>query len=293
MKRLVFVLFLLFISATSIVRAATPPNFSTCPNPGGEVIASYNDGVHAIAGDVETHMGSDFVYKQDIAITQCFCPTDSNDGIQTNWWNASGLTQTEINSFINAGWINIPNGEDWGLANGQYLALNTPFACKPQAGGLGGGNSNPAPLVCTDTKPATPQLLSANRINATTEVITWVQVVPVSYYSISYGTTSSKFQYGVANAGNTTSFTIQALNPGQTYFFGVRAVNGCMPGETSNVLPNGNVLGTSTLSSATSTGTGGQVLGVSTLAATGNDHTLQRVILGLLVGFGVFLIVLI
>ncbi len=102
------------------------------------------------------------------------------------------------------------------------------------------GLSQAGAPVCTANKPATPQILSVVR-KSTTATLTWTKIENASYYAIFYGTKPGNWQYGVPNAGNTTTFTIGALNPRTKYYFDVRAVNDCMPSD-----PSGQVLGAST-----------------------------------------------
>src|SRR5579859_4409359 len=232
MRELVFKLFfafaislLIIAKSVNLIFAFDMPNFGICPNPGGTLIAQSDSGVYSIAGDPETHTGSDAIFgitNINLAVTQCFCPTTGVDGIQTDWWDVSGLTQQEITNLEASGWIYIANGADWGLNSHPYLALNSAFSCSSatpiptptptQA------PSNPGAPICTDSKPGTPFLLSTVR-NGTSETITWSPVTPVSYYAIFYGTDANNFQYGVPNVGNGTSFTIHALNPNLTYYF--------------------------------------------------------------------------
>jgi hypothetical protein len=101
--------------------------------------------------------------------------------------------------------------------------------------------------------------------NGSKATITWTAVANATYYSIVYGT-GSTYQYGVANTGNVTSYTINSLTPGVSYHYAVNAVNDCMPGAQATL---------------SGTGTGGQVLGASTMAGTGTfDVTLYEVIMG-------------
>lgn len=118
--------------------------------------------------------------------------------------------------------------------------------------GCGGWPSAP---TCGATVPPAPVLLSTVR-RGSTALLTWTAVVPVTHYTISYGLTPDNFIYGVPNTGNVTSFTVGALDPNTKYYFSVRAVNDCAPSD-----PSGGI-------------GGGQVLGASTLAATGNSSLL-------------------
>lgn len=299
---------ILLIGATG-VKAQEIPNFSTCPTPGGNIIASYDTGTHAIAGDPITHNGSDYVYQlTNTTVTQCYCPVTGVDGIQTDWFDASGLSQDEIDSLKNSGWIYIPNGLSWGLNDAPYLAKNISFACgnvatatpspspspvptepgspivtpspnpTPTPSILGSSTtSDPGAPQCSAQTPPDPKILTAIRLNPTTEKITWTSVTPVTYYTISYGPSANNLIYGVPNTGNQTSFVIGALKPGEDYVFVAHAVNDCAPSDPS-IPSNGN--------------SGGQVLGASTskLADTSGEQTLPRSILAVLVGFATLLI---
>jgi hypothetical protein len=86
----------------------------------------------------------------------------------------------------------------------------------------------------------------------------WTSVNDAHTYAISYGIRPGTYLYGILDVGNVTEYTINDLDPNQTYYAVVRATNGCSQGNQSNELPNAN--------GAVS---GGQVLGASTLAATG------------------------
>jgi hypothetical protein len=127
------------------------------------------------------------------------------------------------------------------------------------------GGSVGAP-VCDAAVPGTPTILSVIQ-NGTSATITWTAVPDATYYSIVYGTGApGEYQYGVANTGNVTSYTINSLTPGVAYHYAVNAVNDCMPGDPGTL---------------SGTGTGGQVLGASTMAGTGTfDETLYEVIMG-------------
>jgi hypothetical protein len=126
-----------------------------------------------------------------------------------------------------------------------------------------GGGSAGAP-VCNATKPGTPTITSAVQ-NGTSVTLTWSSVPNATYYSIVYGNLPG-YQYGVANVGNVTTYTIHSLAPGVVYHFAVNAVNDCMPGDPGTF----------------GGGTGGQVLGASTMAGTGSfEENLYLAIMGI------------
>ena len=80
----VFFIMLILILQAGKVFAYEIPNFTSCLNPQGEVIASYETGVHGIAGKPGLFEGKDSVYKvSGNAVTQCFCAVDGA-GTQTN-----------------------------------------------------------------------------------------------------------------------------------------------------------------------------------------------------------------
>lgn len=141
MKKTVALAFSIFALA-SIFSAPTAqalelPAFSSCPAPGGVSIASYSDGIHGVPGDATTYIGSDEVYKlNESQVVQCLCPANTS-GIQTWWWKASELTQSDILELDSKGWIYVPNGSLWGLDEAVYYAKNLPYSC----GGIGGGDN--------------------------------------------------------------------------------------------------------------------------------------------------------
>ena len=145
MKRL-FAIFCLTLAISSrpvsTVLAVEVPNFPSCLNPNGAVIANYDSGTHGIVGSGATYTGKDTVYNVgEGLVTQCFCSTDGN-GIQTDWWNASSLTEDEVNVLKSQGWNYIPNGNLWGLSSDAFITKNTTYSCLPTGGGdpNGGGD---------------------------------------------------------------------------------------------------------------------------------------------------------
>ena len=132
MKGLFF--FLLFLVLANAAYAQVPtPTFPLCANPQGVIRVQYGEGTHGIVGDPTSRTGSDTVYTlSGETLTQCFCSIDG-DGIQTNWWKVSSLETDEVNILLTQGWHYIPNGALWGLEETPYLAINSPYGCKPQA----------------------------------------------------------------------------------------------------------------------------------------------------------------
>jgi hypothetical protein len=127
----------------SRVAATDIPQYTSCTNPQGAVVANYSSGVHGIVGSMAEHTGSDTVYSLPSgAFTQCFCDNNGH-GVQTDWLNATGFTDAEIQIFKNEGWYYIPDGSLWGLSGAPYLARNTAYTCNGDTGGgTGGGGSN-------------------------------------------------------------------------------------------------------------------------------------------------------
>lgn len=117
--------------------AITEPTFQSCANALAPVKIAYDYGTHGIPGNMGEYKGRDTVYYlSDANLLQCFCSTEKQ-GIQTNWWKANALSDPDIETMKNLGWIYIPNGELWGLENTPYLAKNSTYDC---GGGVGGGS---------------------------------------------------------------------------------------------------------------------------------------------------------
>jgi hypothetical protein len=141
-------IFSLFLGSVKPAFALSLPSFPSCANPQGTTKVSYSEGTHGIVGSGLTYTGKDTVYTlTDDTLTQCFCGKDG-EGIQTNWWKASSLTQDEINILKTSGWVYIPAGNLWGLAEAPYVAQNISYSCLPgstlgtsdsQDNGIGGG----------------------------------------------------------------------------------------------------------------------------------------------------------
>ncbi len=131
MKKVLFLLSTITYLLTSATPAfaVTTPSFPACANPQGSIKVSYSEGTHGIVGSGQTYTGKDTVYTlTDTTTTQCFCGADGN-GIQTNWWKASSLTENEIEILKSEGWHYIPTGSLWGLAVDPYLAKNISYRC--------------------------------------------------------------------------------------------------------------------------------------------------------------------
>ncbi len=120
----------------------------------------------------------------------------------------------------------------------------------------------PSPPVCNDSKPNTPTLVSVTKTNATTVLIKWNKIAGADSYSILYGLSSRNYNFGVSNTGNIDSFTVSSLDVNANYCFALKSVQGCQSSDLSNeiCLARGGAGGAKQ----------GEVLGVSTLAATGN-----------------------
>lgn len=158
-----------------------------------------------------------------------------------------------------------PGGESGPTGSSGTESTPTPTPTPAGTGGTdvtttsGGGSGDPK--SCSDEKPGTPTMYPPVRLDPTTMKLSWSATDKATTYALSYGVCAGQFIYGVADTGNVTEFTVGGLNASQTYYFSVRAINGCMPGDSSNTEPQGDVLGT---------GIGGaDVLGATTLAATG------------------------
>lgn len=130
---------MLFPFTASAGRIGQNFDFGPCPTPGGQVVASYDDGYHWIAGESFLRWGSDKVYsKGNDNYTQCYCPevvnTQTPDttrlGIQSDWLKESNIPASLAKALKRTGWIE-ENGADFGLAAEPYLVLNRQFMCTP------------------------------------------------------------------------------------------------------------------------------------------------------------------
>ncbi|MBU2577896.1 hypothetical protein KKA69_03615, partial [Patescibacteria group bacterium] len=143
-----FVGIVLFVSAfLGTTLAATPvqasdityeilrgiPVLPHCPNPGGELIASHNEGFHQIPGNGLLE-GSDRVYRVgDKLFVQCYCPPEESGittGIEAQWIHESYLTPEQEQFIQSLGWLRIENGEEWNLPAGTCFVNNSFFKCK-------------------------------------------------------------------------------------------------------------------------------------------------------------------
>jgi LPXTG-motif cell wall-anchored protein len=123
----------IFLSLPIPVYAVNTPNFGSCVNPQGKVIASYKSGKHGIVGMNSEVSGSDSVYQSsNTGVTQCFCPEDGK-GIQTNWYDVSNVPQKDIDILKKEGWTFFATGSKWGLKDVPYVAKNADYACNKTA----------------------------------------------------------------------------------------------------------------------------------------------------------------
>lgn len=150
----------LFFFSIVFIRSAyaqTTPSFPSCLNPQGELIISYQSGIHGVPGDQTTYEGTDAVYRPTAdTLIQCLC-TINGDGIQSNWWNVHALTSEQTSQLVQAGWIRIPDGSAWGLSAEPYLVKNSRYSC---LGGAGGGELSGSVLGLASTGNNTIVILS-------------------------------------------------------------------------------------------------------------------------------------
>ncbi len=140
---------LLLLSSTSIAYALDIPSFPACVSPSGTIRVQYSNGTHGIVGSGSTYTGADTVYQiSDSTLTQCFCSSDGV-GIQTNWWNASSLSENQIEVLKAEGWHYVPAGNLWGLDDSPYVAKNISYSCLPQS------SSTPNPSSSSSSSSST------------------------------------------------------------------------------------------------------------------------------------------
>lgn len=259
MKKIVLSLaiFTFILTVSALTATGVKASFPSCSNPQGDLKVHYDSGQHGIVGESGTRSGVDDVYFVDSydQLLQCFCGSEG-EGIQTDWLYAGEIDLTQIENYINSGWILVANGADWGLIEGQYLARNSSYICGGQEvtptpiptssptptptettsrGGNGGQVGAPQ---CTAERPTAPSILSVDR-KGTTAVVSWTKVDKATHYTLSYGISLDNLEYGVPNTGNVTSYTVAALDPNNNYYFKVYAVNDCMPSDPSSERPIG------------------------------------------------------
>lgn len=110
--------------------AVEVPNFPSCLSPQGTLRVFYPNGTHGIVGSSQEYIGSDAVYDlSESTLLQCFCSVDGV-GIQTNWWNASSLSEEQVEILKKDGWFYVPNGSLWGLVADPFVAKNVSYSCR-------------------------------------------------------------------------------------------------------------------------------------------------------------------
>jgi hypothetical protein len=138
----------LYMSAAAPTYANGTPSFGSCVNPQWQE-TQVNTGSNHEVINVGSFSGTDTIYSSNGNVLQCLC-ADNGEGYQTNWLNASGLSNGQIENLEAQGWMYVPYGSDWGLGNGPYLAQNSSYectACTP----------TPTPTVTpTPSVPVTP-----------------------------------------------------------------------------------------------------------------------------------------
>ncbi len=166
----------------------TPPNFPSCINSTGTVIADFSSGTHGVPGVVTSFQGADKVYAvSDGVVVQCLCP-ENGAGKQTNWWKIPNLTNDQIESFKTQGWIFIPDGSLWGLESAPYLAMNADFSCTVGNGGGssggGGGSSSGGGGSSSSSGVGGGEILG---LAATGNIMTIYTLLLLGLFSVAFG----------------------------------------------------------------------------------------------------------
>jgi len=132
--------------------ATEVPNFGSCVNPQwGQTQSNYNSNNGNGVIGVGSFSGTDNIYSANGNVLQCLC-TDSGQGYQTNWLNASNLSQSDIDNLKAQGWMYVPDGRAWGLNDNAYMAQNSNYECTACS-----GTPTPTPTVSvTPTVTPTP-----------------------------------------------------------------------------------------------------------------------------------------
>lgn len=141
-----------------------------------------------------------------------------------------------------------------------------------------GSSSSPS---CSAARPPTPTLNSATRKSSTQVDLSWTSVGNATSYLIVYGTKSKNYEYA-ADVGKTTSYTVGGLPPGVNFYFAVKAINDCVPSDSSNerLAAGGGILGQSTSIVVDTNSQSGGVLGekeevTPSPASTNQEETTQ------------------
>lgn len=177
-----------FVSSAHSVFAVDVPSFPQCPNPGGEVIADYDEGVHGVPGDSNTYTGEDTVFKlNDAQVVQCLCPEEGS-GIQTLWWKDPGVSYDEEKVLLSQGWIKVPNGKLWGLDKGKYFAKNSNFSC--EEGGHGGHSNGDSDKKSSSHEKSSKSSKSGDILGVTTLAGTgnWKTITGLFLLAVAAGT---------------------------------------------------------------------------------------------------------
>lgn len=153
----------LFVSAASPVYANSVPEFGSCVNPQWSKTQENHGSNHGVV-NVGTFSGVDSIYASGGNALQCLC-TDTGEGYQTNWLKASDYSHEQIESLKAQGWIYVPEGQDWGLEKGPYLAKNASYTCTtctptPTPTSIPG--PTPTPSVTTQVQGASANNTSSN-----------------------------------------------------------------------------------------------------------------------------------
>lgn len=134
-----------FTSLVTLLFAITPKTFAMqpdvfqnvqCPSPGGNQIANFQNGWHAIVGFPQNMWGKDMVSDMgNQNFVQCFCPLPLNgqqsmqNGIQTDWRFAGNMDANEQQQWMNNGWQLRHDGTAFGLPQNDFLVKNFSFSC--------------------------------------------------------------------------------------------------------------------------------------------------------------------
>ncbi len=191
---------LIFISIAFPVSASTTPDFGSCLNPQWpQTQQNYNSNSENGVVGVGSFAGTDSIYSSNGNVLQCLC-TGQGAGYQTNWLNVSGYSNEQIDELRVQGWMYVPNGASWGLANAPYMALNSTYACTtctptPTLTNTPtpGPTATPTPvLTATPTPASNVQAASANNLAYTgSALLTYISLL-AGFVSLIIGVTLRK-----------------------------------------------------------------------------------------------------
>jgi hypothetical protein len=122
-----------FFISSSIDATIAPPTYQKCEEalliPTNNFV-NYGLADYGVPGKGVIRGVDKVLFFGDKQQLQCFCPQTGNIGTQSDWWNASKLSNEEIQTFKNQGWMYLLPGKDGNVYKIPYLVRNRDYQCK-------------------------------------------------------------------------------------------------------------------------------------------------------------------